>query len=638
LRILIISQYFWPENFRINEIAKYLCTKNCEVDVLTGQPNYPGGKLFSKFKKNSDHFNKFHNANIIRVPIFLRRNANYINLFLNYISFIISTILFGTIKLRKKKYDIIFTFGTSPITSALPSIYFSKIKNAKTILWVLDIWPDIIKDIQTIRYNILYSLLIYITKLIYNKTNVILVQSRSFSSIIKKYSNFTKINYFPAWPEELVNNTKNNLYYKEKLFIKKNFSKYSFKIVFTGNIGEAQNFNNVLQAAFFLKENSDICWIIVGTGRKILELKKMLFKLEIKNFYFIGIRDLNLISLYHEIADVLLVSLLGKESLSTTIPGKIQTYMQSNKYILGFLKGEGARIIQDSKAGEAVNPDDYKLLADRIIFLKNNPQITKNVTNKKYGEKYCNKFFKRSKLLKDLYKLFIDISDTYNENLIKLITNTNLIPYKENFVLAGLNLAFLGYLSANKLKIESSTYHWPDGLFYKRFFSDSISKIPGRDIIVNLNLPEFIKKIYVFGLLSENSKNFLEKIYNRKIIHINLPFSNVVYLFNNFAKIKFTKEDLIILTLPTPKQEQFAQLISLNSEHYKIICIGGAISMASGDEKMIPKFLDEKGLEFIWRLRTDTRRRVFRLFYTIIYYLLGEITFLFRNLKKKIIS
>ena len=139
-------------------------------------------------------------------------------------------------------------------------------------------------------------------------------------------------------------------------------------------------------------------------------------------------------------------------------------------------------------------------------------------------------------------------------------------------------------------------------------------------------------------MLSENSKNFLEKKYNREIIHINLPFSNVVYLFNNYAKIKFTKEDLIILTLPTPKQEQFAKLLSLNSEHYKIICIGGAISMASGDEKMIPKFLDEKGLEFIWRLRTDTRRRVFRLFYTVIYYLLGEITFLFRNLKKKIIS
>jgi UDP-N-acetyl-D-mannosaminuronic acid transferase (WecB/TagA/CpsF family) len=108
-------------------------------------------------------------------------------------------------------------------------------------------------------------------------------------------------------------------------------------------------------------------------------------------------------------------------------------------------------------------------------------------------------------------------------------------------------------------------------------------------------------------------------------------------LFDNFGQIRFTEEDLIILTLPTPKQEQFAYLASLNNKYYKIICIGGAISMASGDEKMIPKFLDVSGLEFIWRLRTDTRRRVFRLFYTIIYYFLGEIKFLFKNLKKKII-
>ena len=637
MRILIVSQYFWPENFRINEISKFLTEKNCEIDVLTGEPNYPEGKIFSSFKKNRDHYNKFYNANIIRVPIFSRGNANYVNLFLNYLSFIISAIVIGTIKLKKKKYDIIFTFGTSPITSALPSIYFSKLKNAKTILWVLDIWPDIIKDVQTIRYDILYKVLIYISKLIYDKTEVILVQSNSFTPIIKKYSYFSKINYFPAWPENFDSNQNNNDLHEEKLFIKDNFSKYAFKIVFTGNIGEAQNFNNIMKAAFFLKKNKDICWIIVGTGRKIIELKEMLSKLEIKNFYFIGIRNSNLISLYHEVADVLLVSLLGKDSLSATIPGKIQTYLKSNKYILGFIRGEGAKVIQDSKAGESIDPDNPKLLAERILFLRNNSHLLKIVFNNKYGEKYCNKFFDKDILLNSLYKLFIETADADNKNFIKLITDTRRIPYKKNFILTGLNLAFLGYYSAKKITIERNSYHWPDGLFYKRFFSDRVSKIPGRDIISNLNLPEFIKKIYIFGSLSDNSKNFLKRIYNREIIHVNLPFSNAAYLFDNFGQIRFTEEDLIILTLPTPKQEQFAYLASLNNKYYKIICIGGAISMASGDEKMIPKFLDASGLEFIWRLRTDTRRRVFRLFYTIIYYFLGEIKFLFKNLKKKII-
>lgn len=639
MKILIVSQYFWPENFRINEITEYLSTKNVEIDVLTGEPNYPEGKLFVNFKKNKFIYNNFCNANVIRVPIFLRGNSSKIELFLNYISFVISSIFFGSFKLRNKKYDLIFTFGTSPITSALPAIYFSKIKNAKHILWVLDIWPDIIKDIQSIRlrYIFLYYILTKIVKFIYRNTDVILIQSNSFLPIIKKYSNFTKVNYFPAWPENLKNSDDENILNKEKIFINENFSKYFFKIVFTGNIGEAQNFDNILKAAFLLKDDKDICWIIVGTGRKIIDLKKTIIKLKINNFYFIGIRSLNLMKLYHNIADVLLVSLLGKDSLSTTIPGKVQTYMSSSKYILGFIKGEASKLIEESKSGECIDPDSPQLLADKIIFLKNNPQIIKNTFDNKYGEKHVNKFYNKEILLENLYKLFKENIDLTDENSIKLITKTSHLPYKTNFILSGLNLAFLGYLSAGLIKIEKQTYHWPDGIFYKRFFGNKIRKIPGREIISNLNLPDFIEKIYVFGVLSKNSKNFLAKKYNKKIIHIELPFTNVVDLFNNFCKIEFEKNDLIILTLPTPKQEQFAKLIALNNKYYKIICIGGAISMASGDEKMVPKFLDERGLEFLWRLRNDTKRRVFRLIYTIFYYSLGEMTFLFKKIRRKII-
>ena len=638
MKILIVSQYFWPENFRINEICEYLSAKNIEIDVLTGAPNYPEGKLFDDFKKNKFKYNKFCKANIIRVPILLRKNSSQINLFLNYISFVFSAIFFGSLKLRNKKYDLIFTFGTSPITSALPAVYFSKIKNTKHILWVLDIWPDVIKDIQSIRgrYTFLYHILTQIVKFIYQNSDVILIQSNSFLPIIKKYSNFTKVNHFPAWAENLKVVDDENILNKEKKFIN-NFSKFSFKIVFTGNIGEAQNFDNILKAAFLLKDNKDICWIIVGTGRKIVDLKKTIIKLNINNFYFIGIRSSGLMKLYHNIADVLLVSLLGKESLSTTIPGKVQTYMSSNKYILGFIKGEASKVIEESKSGECIDPDSPQLLVDKIIFLKNNPQIIKNIFDNKYGEKHINKFYKKEILLENLYKLMIENTNLTDENLIKLITNTNHLPYKKNFILSGLNLAFLGYLSAGLIKIEKQTYHWPDGIFYKRFFDSKIRKIPGREIISNLNLPDFIEKIYVFGTLKKNSKNFLEKKYNKKIIHIDLPFYNVVNLFNNFCKIHFEKNDLIILTLPTPKQEQFAKLIALNNKYYKIICIGGAISMASGDEKMIPKFFDERGLEFLWRLRTDTKRRIFRLIYTIFYYFLGEMTFLFKKIRRKII-
>jgi hypothetical protein len=635
LRILIVTQYFWPENFRINDIAKYLIKKNFKVDVLTGEPNYPSGYLSEDYILNRELYNKYNNINIFRVPIILRRGGSQFNLFLNYASFIVSGIFFGLIKLRNREYDLIFTFGTSPITSAIPAVFISKIKRVKHILWVLDIWPDILKDLKYIKNRFLYQFISYTVKYIYKNCDKILVQSKGFIKIVKKYNKLNKILYFPSWPEKNQQST-HSILEKEKEFIKKNFKKYSFKIVFTGNIGEAQNFDNILKAANILKDNKSICWIIVGTGRKIFELKLLLKNLKINNFYFIGPREQGMMKLYHQIADILLVSLTGGNSLSQTIPGKVQTYLQSNKYILGFIKGETVNIIKESKVGEAVNPTNWRLLAKRINYLEKHRSIVQNVFKKKYGLNYANKIFKQKYLFETIWKLFSLYPKKSNE--IKLILDTKKLPYKKNFTLSGLNLAFLGYWSANKILLHKNIYHWPDGLFYKRFFNSNITKIPGREIISNLNLPNFIKKIYVLGSLSSNSKSFLKKRYNKELIHINLPVGEPLYLYNIICKIEFNYSDLIIITLPTPKQEQLSEIIANNSKYYKIICIGGAISMASGDEKLIPKFLEENGLEFIWRLRTDTKRRIFRLIYTASYYLISELKFFYNKINCKIIN
>ena len=155
MKILIVSQYFWPEDFRINEIAISLKKQGHQVDVLTGKPNYPKGKIYEEYKKNPEAYSLFNGINVYRIPIILRRSANKFQLFFNYFSFVINGVLFGTYKLRKKKYDIIFTFATSPITVALVSIWFSKIKNTKHVMWVLDIWPEILKELKISKINLL---------------------------------------------------------------------------------------------------------------------------------------------------------------------------------------------------------------------------------------------------------------------------------------------------------------------------------------------------------------------------------------------------------------------------------------------------------------------------------------------------
>lgn len=630
MKILIVTQYFWPEEFRVNDIVKNLLEKGHQVDVITGTPSYPDNKVYENFIKNKKKYGNFFGANIIRIPIFTRGNSSPARLFLNYLSFILSGIFIGTYKIRKKNYDIIFTFATSPITVALPSIFFAFIKNCQHVLWVLDIWPDILKELRIVENNILIFFLRKIVNFIYRKTDLILAQSKSFQRIISEsISDDTKVVFFPAWSEDLISNENT-----EHISLK--FAKYKnkFNIVFTGNVGEAQNFEKIIEAAEILKHKKNLQWLIIGTGRKIDQYKELVFKKKIKNFLFIGHKPINEIKSFHKIANILLVSLSGTKFLSATIPGKLQTYMKSNKFILGFIKGEAARIITESKVGTVVDPSNSKKLAEVLIYLKNNPKILKEPRINHYGSKYLKKNFNK-KIILD--KLELHFNYIFQE--IKIIKNVKNIPFDRNFSLSGLNLAFLGYWIKKKIIITKDIYLWPDGIFFKRFFNTKfIRKIPGREIVNSLRVPRTIKNIYIIGNLKSSSKKYLEFLYKRRIIHVTLPFDNVENLYKRYCNFQFSNSDLIFLTLPTPKQEQFANLIIKNNRFFKIICIGGAINMASGVEKEVPSIIEKMNLEFLWRLQTDTYRRVRRLFVSIIFYLKGELLFKFRNINLKILD
>ena len=271
MKILIVTQYFWPEEFRVNDIAKYFSEKGHQVDVVTGVPNYPSAKIFEDYKKNIEKYNKFFGVNIIRLPIILRGDASPLRLFLNYLSFVLSGIFIGTYKIRNKKYDIVFTFATSPITVALPAIFFSFIKNCKHILWVLDIWPDILSELKIIKKKFIIIILRKIVGFIYKKADIILVQSKGFKEIIHNQLNDNrKIHYYPAWSEDLDAQVKTLHEFNEY--------KNKFNIVFTGNIGEAQNFENIITAAEIIKDEKNIQWLIVGTGRKVNQYSDLIKK------------------------------------------------------------------------------------------------------------------------------------------------------------------------------------------------------------------------------------------------------------------------------------------------------------------------------------------------------------------------
>ena len=628
MKILIVSQYFWPENFRINEVVNFLKDKNHDVDVLTAYPNYPEGKLSKEYVIDPLKYSIFCGAKIYRVPIYLRRKGSKFNLFINYISFVFSSIFFGYFYLRKKKYDAVFSFATSPVTSAIPAIFFSKIKGCKSFIWVLDLWPDIIKELNIINNRFIYIIFSKFIQRIYKSFDFILLQSNSFVAKFKKYNIKSKLIYFPSWTEYNFHEQ-----FAEEAITEFNPRDGALNIVFTGNIGQVQNFDNVLKAASILK-NANIRWIIIGSGRYLDELINRSKINGIKNIFFLGQKDKNLIKFYHTLADILFVTLKSGECISSTIPGKFQTYLSCNKYILGFVEGETKNLIQEIKIGTVVGPDDYKSLAKEILRLENNRSLLEIKNN--IGTSYLKENFDKNTILNSLEDKLNTVYESYEK--IKLVKKLNNSFYKSNFILSGLNLAFLGFLGANKLKLNPNIYHWPDGIFSKSFFrADNIRKISGRELLLNLEIPDFVNRIYILGNLTKFSRDFLEKKFNKEIIHIQLPYSSIEEIYNNCPK-NFSENDLIMCTLPTPKQEYLAELIRKNEKYYKILCVGGAVSMASGEDKPVPEFMDNLGLEFLWRLKKETFRRVTRLLLTYGFFLYGKFKGRYNSIKTEIIE
>ncbi len=610
MRVLIISQYFWPENFRINEISDFLISKNIEVDILTGYPNYPEGKIFKDFKNNPATYNSLNGAKIYRVPIITRGSGSLFNLFFNYSSFLLSSMTIGFLKLRKKKYDYVLTFGTSPITVALTSIFFSKIKKSKTIIWVLDLWPDILKDLDIINNKFILNILTRLTSFTYKKHNTILAQSKSFLDQIIKYNKNTI--YFPSWPETIKKVKLNN----DSENIKLDKYKNHFKIVFTGNIGQAQDFDRIIKLAKVLREEN-VIFLIVGKGRRFEYFNKIKILENINNIIFMGNYPLEKMPYFHGIADALIITLNNGKALNKTIPGKLSTYMMAGKPIIGIIDGEAKDIISTSKSGISLDLNDEEYIKKIKTFINLDKQELKILGNN--AMTFSAKFFNKQNILKDLHDILIrkEVSEKYEFNIIN---NVESIPYKKNFVLSGLNLAFLGYWSENKISLYENLVHWPDGLFKNVIFPKSIKKIPGRTLVKKMKIDEEIKNIFIAGNCSEVSKKYLDiRFKNIKKTYIPLPFGRSEELAKFIPTMN--RDELMFLTLPTPKQEQVAEILVKRSKNYKVICIGAGIEMASGNEKPVPEYLENYGFEAIYRLKTDTRRRVKRLIESLFFLL-----------------
>jgi len=362
MRILVVTQYFWPENFRINDLVSELIKRGHEITILTGIPSYPNMEVYYKFINNPSEYNSYQGANIIRVPMITRGNAG-LKLVINYLSFAISASIIGIYRLRGLSFDSIFVFEPSPITVGIPAIILRKLKKAPLIFWVLDLWPDTLKAVGTVKSDFFLKAIGILVSFIYKRCDLILGQSQSFIVHIKNLSGHGRVKYFPSWAESIFQINSDHIESAQA-----NLEK--FNITFAGNIGKSQDFPAIIEAIDLLKNNSHIHWTFVGDGRYSEWLKKEIQNRGLETSVSIeGRHPIEKMPVFFSQSDALLVSLKDEPIFAMTIPGKLQAYLKTGKPILGMLNGEGARIITQSGCGISCNAGDSKGLAEAVINL-----------------------------------------------------------------------------------------------------------------------------------------------------------------------------------------------------------------------------------------------------------------------------
>lgn len=398
MNILVVSQYFWPENFRINDICISLKEKNHDITVITGLPNVPDGKFYdgySWFKKGSK---MYKGIEIIRVPITPRGKDNFLLLTINCLSYFINALFYIPMLIRKK-FDVIFVFQVSPISSAIPAIVLKNIIKIPTYIYVQDIWPEsmyYLLNLNNINHSI-FHLFNNICSAIYRSFDCCYITSQAFKDIlIKKGVVNTKIEYLPQWSEQ-----DNIMEYDKELARNLGVELSDFVLTFTGNIGRAQGFDLILDVveSIYTKGFKNIKWILVGDGTEFQNIKRRVKEKHLEKVVILeGWKPIENMPRYYSISNALFLALKEDFIAEITLPGKVQSYMSSGKPIIASLGGEGERIINESGCGFSSKPGNAAAFEENILKLYNmNPEERTKMGES--GLKYSQKIFNKESLI-----------------------------------------------------------------------------------------------------------------------------------------------------------------------------------------------------------------------------------------------
>lgn len=397
-KILICTNHFYPETFRCNDVAFELASRGYDVTVLTAIPDYPQGKYYDGYGIFRKRCETINGVKVIRGFIIPRGKGGGLRLMFNYISFFISSILISIYLGLLRKYDKVLIHETSPVMIGVPAVIVKKLQKCPLYFWVLDLWPESLQAAGGINNKRVLKTFEKLTTWIYKNSDKILISSKGFEqSIVEKGSFKDKIIYYPNWADKALE-VKGDYILPDM--------PVGFKVMFAGNIGEAQDFDHIMEAAKFLKDEKDIHFIFVGDGRKRNWVENYIDENKLQNtVHWVGRHPVEAMPAFFAQADVMLMALKDVSIFSLTAPAKLQAYMSAGKPILAMMNGEAPRIIEEAQCGKSVVAGDSEGLAEALSEMAemDRQQLAEMGKN---GRAYQQKYFDLEKSIDLLCELF----------------------------------------------------------------------------------------------------------------------------------------------------------------------------------------------------------------------------------------
>jgi glycosyltransferase involved in cell wall biosynthesis len=383
VRILVLTQYFWPENFRINDVVAGLASRGHEVTVYTGLPNYPTGKFFAGYGLLGPFQEDFQEVKVRRVPLLPRGGGGSFRLALNYLSHAFMATLLAPFQ---PKCDVILVFEPSPMTIGVPARALRALQGVPLVFWVQDLWPESLSATGAVRNRAVLGLVNALIRWIYRGCDLVLAQSEAFVAPIEAQ----------GVPRERIRYLPNSA---EAFYTKLPFEPHAgFRVMVAGNIGAAQDFPTILAAA---EREREIEWLIVGDGRMRPWVESEVKKRGLSNVRLLGQRPTEEMPRLFAQADVLLATLRREPIFAYTIPSKIQSYLACGKPVIAAMEGEGGRIIREAGAGWAVPPEDPAALAEAVRAASRLERSELDAMGSR-GEAWFRSHFEREQLLSRL--------------------------------------------------------------------------------------------------------------------------------------------------------------------------------------------------------------------------------------------